>query len=68
MRNRNATPIIDAVRAMHASEPTGRDPYNHGARPNGRARDFYPLAQNVSINQAEAIIRAAIRNQKGSTP
>ncbi len=64
-RNRESRPILDAVRAMHAAEPAGRDPYNHGARPNGRGPTHYPLAQNVSIDQAEAIIRAAIRNQKG---
>ncbi len=67
MTDRNATPIVDAVRAMHADDP-GRDPYNSAPKPNGRGPTHYPLAANVSIDQAEAIIRAAIRNQKGNTP
>lgn len=33
MRDRNATPILDAVRSQRAADiREGRDPYSHGAR------------------------------------
>lgn len=45
MRDRTRTPIVDVVRAMHAAEDAGRDPYNTAKRP----RD--PVAPQSSPEQ-----------------